>query len=186
VALENIPHSSSATVSLAFDLKDVKIDTDAFGLLCPLVEDRSIMAGTYSSTKWPGRAPEGRFLARGFVGGPHNQAILEKSDEELIETVRSEFADILGLDAEPLFARVFRWDKGMPQYTLGHLDRVALIVERVAAQPGLAVAGGSYTGVGVPNCIESGEAAVTKVLADGRIELAEDLEAAERAQGQPR
>jgi oxygen-dependent protoporphyrinogen oxidase len=180
-ALENIPHSSSATVSMAFDMKDVKIDTDAFGLLCPLVEDRSIMAGTYSSTKWPGRAPKGRFLARGFVGGPHNQEILEKSDEELVEIVHAEFADILGLDAEPLFARVYRWEKGMPQYTLGHIGRVELVQDRVGEMRGLAVAGGSYTGVGVPNCIESGEAAVTKVLADGRIELAEDVEAAERA-----
>jgi len=134
------------------------------------------MAATYSSTKWPGRAPAGKVLLRGFVGGPHNQEILKRSDEELVETVLAEFRDILGLNpfAKPLFSRVFRWRLGMPQYTLGHLDRVTLIEDHCAQIPGLALAGGSYRGVGVPNCIESGERAVSKILGEWNIDLAED------------
>jgi oxygen-dependent protoporphyrinogen oxidase len=134
------------------------------------------MAATYSSTKWPGRAPAGKVLLRGFVGGPHNQEILKRSDEELVEKVLAEFRDILGLNpfAKPLFTRVFRWRLGMPQYTLGHLDRVKLIEDQSAQIAGLALAGGSYRGVGVPNCIESGEGAVSKILQEWGIILAED------------
>lgn len=175
-ALAGIPTSSSGTVSIGFRADEVGISMEAFGVLCPLVENRSLMAATYSSTKWPGRAPEGYVLFRGFVGGPHNQEIVSEDDETLVQTVLSELRSILGLseDAKPLFSRVFRWHRGMPQYTIGHLDRVELIDERVAEIPGLALAGGSYRGVGVPNCIESGEKAVTKVLGDWGIELSED------------
>ncbi len=173
-ALSGIPTSSSATVSVGFRESDVGIDMNAFGVLCPLNEKRSLMAATYSSTKWPGRAPEGKVLMRGFVGGPHNQAIMQETDESLVNIVTSELRSILGVKGEPLFARVFRWHQGMPQYTIGHLDRVELIEERCSEIPGLALAGGSYRGVGVPNCIESGERAVSKVLGDFKIEMAED------------
>jgi oxygen-dependent protoporphyrinogen oxidase len=175
-ALAAIPASSSATISMAFNEEQVGFDLNAFGVLCPLVEGRALMAATYSSTKWPGRAPKGKVLLRGFVGGPHNQAILKRSDEELIQIVLAEFQNILGLNlfAKSLFSRVFRWPLGMPQYTLGHLERVTLIEDRSAQIPGLALAGGSYRGVGVPNCIESGERAVSKVLGEWGIDLAED------------
>jgi oxygen-dependent protoporphyrinogen oxidase len=170
-----IPHSSSATVSMGFDTDELGFSQDAFGVLCPLVEHRALMAVTYSSTKWTNRAPKGKALMRGFVGGPHNQAIMERSDEELIEIVKSEMRSILGLKAEPVFARVYRWVNGMPQYTMGHLGRVEEIERKVAAIQTLGVGGGSYRGIGIPNCIESGEAAVTKVLGDlGFAPLAED------------
>lgn len=175
-SLASIPASSSATISVAFNEKEVGFDLNAFGVLCPLVEGRALMAATYSSTKWPGRAPPGKVLLRGFVGGPHNQEILKRSDEELVQTVMTEFHAILGLNpfAKPLFSRVFRWHLGMPQYTLGHLERIERIDNRCARIPGLAIAGGSYRGVGVPNCIESGERAVSKVLGEWGINLAED------------
>jgi oxygen-dependent protoporphyrinogen oxidase len=174
--LADIPCSSSATVSMAFRESEVGMDLDAFGVLCPLVEDRALMAATYSSTKWPGRAPEGKVLMRGFVGGPHNQEIMGRSDEELVRIVRRELEDILGLSssAELLFSRVFRWDRGMPQYTIGHLDRIEYLEERAREIPGIALAGGSYRGVGIPNCIESGEQAVSKSLGEWGIEMAED------------
>lgn len=165
-ALAAIPHSSSATISLAFRSSDVRIDTNAFGFLCPQAAGRRLLAATYSSTKWPGRAPEDRFLIRVVMGGPHDQAILEQPDDSLVETARAELSAILGLDAEPQLARVYRWKRGMPQYTMGHIDRVAFVDRWLAEQAGLAIAGGSYRGVGVPNCIESGEAAVAKVVAD--------------------
>lgn len=177
-----IPHSSSATVSMGFDTDDLGFDLNAFGVLCPGVEKRSLMAATYSSTKWTNRAPKGKALLRGFVGGPHNQAIMDKSDDELIEIVKSEFRSILGLKAEPVFARVYRWINGMPQYTMGHLGRVDAIEAGVASIPTLGVGGGSYRGVGIANCIESGEAAVSKVLGElGFSPLAEDSAPAARA-----
>jgi len=175
-ALAAIPTSSSATISIAFNENEVGFNLNAFGVLCPLIEGRALMAATYSSTKWSGRAPAGRVLLRGFVGGPHNQEILKRSDEELVQTVLAAFRDILGLNpfAKPLFSRVFRWHLGMPQYTLGHVKRVELIEDRSAEIPGLALAGGCYRGVGVPNCIESGERAVSKILNEWGIDLAED------------
>ncbi len=175
-ALASIPCSSSATISLAFYEKEVGFDLNAFGVLCPIVERRALMAATYSSSKWPGRAPPGKVLLRGFVGGPHNQEIMERSDEELIQIALSEFQEILGLNpkATPLFSRVFRWPLGMPQYTIGHLERVELIERQSDKIPGLAFAGGSYRGVGIPNCIESGEGAVSKILREWGIDLAED------------
>ena len=178
--IATIPHSSSATVSMGFDTDDLGFSLDAFGVLCPGVEDRQLMAATYSSTKWPNRAPEGKALLRGFVGGPKNQDIMNGSDEELIEIVRSEFRSILGLKVEPVFARVYRWNMGMPQYTLGHLGRVDEIERRVAGIPMLGVGGGSYRGVGIANCIESGEAAARKVLRESGIAYSEDAPPAAR------
>lgn len=182
-ALAAIPASSSGTCSFAFSEDEIGIDMNAFGVLCPSVEKRALLAATYSSTKWPGRAPKGAVMLRGFVGGPHNQAIMEKSDEEIRAIVLSELRDILGIDpkVKPLFSRFFRWTLGMPQYTMGHLDRVELIEARSKQIAGFALAGGSYRGVGLPNCIESGEAAVSKVLGEWGIELAEDSVEEKRA-----
>jgi len=174
--LASIPYSSSATVPMAFRAEDCPSDLKWFGILSPMVEGRPLLAVTLSSSKWPDRAPEGRVLLRGFVGGPRNQHLLEMDDAGLIETVRAQIVDLLEMrpDAQPVFASVYRWNGGMPQYTLGHLDRVDEIERRSARITGLALAGGAFRGVGVPNCIESGERAVTKVLADLGISLEED------------
>lgn len=174
--LDTIPCSSSATVPMAFAAEDCPFDTRWFGFLSPLVENRPLLAVTLTSSKWPDRAPAGTVLLRGFVGGPRNQQILGGSDEELIETVRAQLVELLGIrsDAQPLFARVFRWNLGMPQYTMGHLDRVDEIEERVGAIEGFALAGGAYRGVGIPNCIEGGERAVSKLLGEWGIEYSEE------------
>jgi oxygen-dependent protoporphyrinogen oxidase len=176
--LESIPCSSSATVSLAFREEDCPFDTRWFGILSPMVEERPILAVTLSSSKWPDRAPAGKILLRGFIGGPGNQHLLETTDDELVETIRTQLVELLGLraDAQPLITRVYRWNGGMPQYTLGHLDRVDEIEQRCDAVPALALAGGAFRGVGIPNCIESGERAVTKVLADLGLEYDEPKE----------
>ena len=176
-ALAEIPASSSATVSLAFAEEEIGIDMNAFGVLCPAKEKSKLLAATYSSTKWPGRAPTGAVLLRGFVGGPQNQKIMEKSDEEITEIAEAELRRILGISpsAKPIFRRFYRWTLGMPQYTMGHLDRVATIEQRSAAISGLALAGGSYRGVGLPNCVESGEQAAGKVLGEWGIVLDEDV-----------
>lgn len=180
--LDSIPFSSSATVPMAFREEDCPFDTKFFGILVPLIENRPVMAVTMSSAKWPDRAPEGRVLLRGFVGGPRNQEIMKKSDDELVEIVRQQLVEILGLkpDAKPLFSRVFRWTMGMPQYTMGHLDRMDELESLIDSVGGLALAGGSYRGVGVPNCLESGEAAVSKVLGEFGMSLQEDQVAEKR------
>jgi len=179
----SIPCSSSATILMGLDEADCPFDKHWHGILSPAVEHEPVTGISLMSSKWPDRAPEGRVLLRGFVGGPRDQAIIGRSDEELIEIVRSSFVRLLGVkpDAKPVFARVFRWVGGMPQYTMGHLDRVEAIEARTAEILGLALAGGAYRGVGVPNCLESGEKAVTKVLAEWGIRLAEDAEAAQAA-----
>lgn len=174
--LASIPCSSSATVPMAFRAEDCPFDTKWFGILSPLVERRPLLAVTLSSSKWPDRAPENRVLLRGFIGGPANQHLLETTDDELIETVRQQLVELLGMkpDAQPVYASVYRWVGGMPQYTLGHLDRVDEIERRTGEIAGLELAGGAFRGVGVPNCIESGERAVTKVLGDLGITYDED------------
>jgi oxygen-dependent protoporphyrinogen oxidase len=178
--LASIPCSSSATVPMAFRAEDCPFGTKWFGILSPLVEHRPLLAVTLSSSKWPDRAPENRVLLRGFIGGPANQHLLEASDEDLIETVRQQLVDLLGMkpDAQPVYASVYRWIGGMPQYTLGHLDRVDEIERRTREIAGLELAGGAFRGVGVPNCIESGERAITKVLADLGIAYDEDTTSA--------
>jgi len=173
-----IPCSSSATILMGFDEADCPFDKRWHGALSPAIEHEPVTGISLMSSKWPGRAPAGRVLMRGFVGGPRDQEIIQRSDEELIEVARASFVKLLGVkpDAVPVFARVYRWVGGMPQYTMGHLDRVDEIEERTAATVGLGLAGGAYRGVGVPNCLDSGETAASKVLLDLGITLAEDAE----------
>jgi len=171
-----IPCSSSATVILAFDEADCPFDKRWHGILTPAVEKRSLTGVSLMSSKWPDRAPAGRVLLRGFLGGPRDQDVLRKSDDELIELARTQMVELIGVkvDARPRYAKIFRWEGGMPQYTVGHLDRVDEIERLEAAVPGLALAGNAYRGVGVPNALESGERAVSKVLREFGIVLAED------------
>jgi oxygen-dependent protoporphyrinogen oxidase len=174
--LETIPCSSCATVLLAFDEADCPFDKNWHGILTPAVEQRPLTGVSLMSSKWPERAPEGRVLIRGFLGGPRDEAVLERSDEDLLELARTQLVELIGLspDARPRYAKLFRWERGMPQYTLGHLDRVRDIEQREAVVRGFALAGNAYRGVGVPNALESGERAVSKVLGEAGIELAED------------
>jgi len=163
--LDQVAWSSAATVSLAYRRDRLGHDLHGFGFLVPAVARRRIMASTWSSTKWPGRAPEGFALIRAFVGGPHNGALVELDDATMIAMVREELRAIMGIAAEPEFGRVYRWPKGMPQYTLGHLDRLAAIERRLAGHPGLFLCGASYRGVGMGDCINSAEQAAQKALA---------------------
>ena len=174
--LRTIPCSSSATAILAFSEDDCPFDLKWHGILSPMVEKRPLTGVTLMSSKWPGRAPEGVALFRGFLGGPRDEAVLEASDEDLLELARTQMVALLGIkpDARPRYAKLFRWEKGMPQYTVGHLDRVDEIERLEAGVRGFALAGNAYRGVGVPNALESGERAVSKVLAEVGITLTED------------
>ncbi|MCL5957751.1 MAG: protoporphyrinogen oxidase [Chloroflexi bacterium] len=162
--LETIPYVSAGTVSLAYRRDRLGHDLHGFGFLVPSNEKRKIMASTWSSTKWIGRAPEGHALIRVFVGGAHNQALVELDDEEIIRISRDELRTIMGISAEPEFARVYRWIRGMPQYTLGHLQRLETMEERLAQHPGLYLCGASYRGVGTGDCMNSAEQAVAKAI----------------------
>jgi oxygen-dependent protoporphyrinogen oxidase len=157
--LAEIPYSSAATVSLGYRRADVPHPLDGFGFVVPHTEKRALLAGTFSSVKYPGRAPEGAVLLRAFVGGALGAAILEESDEAIVARARAELAAALGVVAEPLLCRVHRHPASMPQYRLGHLDRVEAIEHKVASIPGLALAGGAYRGVGISDCVRSGETA---------------------------
>jgi len=163
-ALRGIPYVSTATVSVAYALADIPRPLNGYGYIIPRAEGRPILACTWTSTKFPHRAPEGYALIRAFVGRAGQEAVLERSDDDLLKLVREEMQTTLGITAPPLFQRIFRWPQAMPQYTLGHLERLAVIEKRLAAHPGLFVAGNAYRGVGIPDCIQSGETAAEGVL----------------------
>ncbi len=163
-ALRGIPYASTVTLSVAYALGDIPKPLNAYGYIIPRAEGRSILACTWTSTKFPHRAPEGYGLIRAFIGRAGDDDVLNRTDEELLQMVRDELHHVLGITAEPLLHRIFRWPQAMPQYTLGHLDRVAIIDRRVAEHPGLYVAGNAYRGIGLPDCIASGEIAAASAL----------------------
>jgi len=136
----------------------------AFGFVVPACEHRRIIAGSFSSFKFEGRAPAGAILARAFVGGVMQRAMMHRSDDEIISAVRDEFRELLGVDAVPAITEIRRWPDSMPQYEVGHLDRVAEIERIVAAIPAFAIAGAAYRGVGIPDCVRSGEQAADAIF----------------------
>ena len=162
--LEDIPYASSATITLAYRREAIRHPLDGFGFVVPQVERRPVIAGTFSSVKYPGRAPEGQVLLRVFVGGALNEAAVEADDAALTASARAELAALLGAEGEPLFARVNRYVKAMPQYEVGHLTRVEAIESAARRLPGLALAGGAYRGVGIADCVRSGEEAAERLL----------------------
>jgi len=163
--LAEIPYSSAATVSLGYRRADVPHPLDAFGFVVPRTEGKALLAATFSSVKYPGRAPEGHVLIRGFLGGMLNAAVLDEDDPTLIARARAELREALGITAAPVLTRMSRWPASMPQYRVGHLARVAAIERAVAALPGLGVAGAAYKGVGMADCVRSGEAAAEQAFA---------------------
>ena len=180
--LNTIPNSSCATVVLAFDKEDAPFDKAWHGILTPAVEHRKVTGISLVSSKWLGRCPSDKVLLRGFVGGPRDPQMLDLSDDEIMALARETYEELLGLrkGAPIRYAKVFRFPKSMPQYTVGHLDRMKTLWSIVDPQKGLGLAGAPYKGVGVPNCLQSGEDAVTKVLGDFGIELAEDKQEEKR------
>ncbi len=161
--LDAIEYASSATVTLGFRAAGVADRLTGFGFVVPFAERRALLACTFASRKYPGRAPAGHELLRAFLGGARRPDLVELDDEALVTTVRSELRSLLGISADPLLVRVARYRRAMPQYAVGHLDRVAAIEQRVAALPGLVLAGAAYRGVGIPDCVRSGEAAADAV-----------------------
>jgi oxygen-dependent protoporphyrinogen oxidase len=166
--LEAIPYAGSATVTLAYRRGDIPHPLDGFGFVVPRTEGRPILACTFSSVKYPGRAPEGHVLLRLFFGGALQGVALKLDNDGLIAAARGELGDLLGVSAPPLLSRVYRHEAVMPQYLVGHLDRVAAIESRLARHPGLAVAGSAFRGVGIADCIHTGEDAAEKLIRELR------------------
>ena len=154
-----IPFSSTATVNLAYRRRDITHPLDGYGFVVPHVERRKIMACTFSSVKYAGRAPEDTALLRCFAGGALQPDLLDQPDELLEAQVREDLEALLGISGTPILCRTTRYPDCMPQYNVGHLDRVERIETRLKRFPTLALAGKSYRGVGIADCIGSGEAA---------------------------
>lgn len=164
-SLNAIPYSSSVTVVLAYDQKTRSTLPAGFGFLVPRTEGRRILAATFVHNKFRHRAPENLALIRCFLGGTRDKGVLECTDDEIRILVCHELHEILGIGAEPVFVRIYRWKHAMAQYGVGHRTRVGRIRELVAGMPGLAVAGNAYAGIGVPDCVRSGTEAAGNVLA---------------------
>jgi oxygen-dependent protoporphyrinogen oxidase len=162
--LQVIPYASSATVSLAYRRPEVRHPLDGFGFVVPRVESRALLACTFSSVKYPGRAPDGHVLLRCFLGGALNAGVLEGDDDELVRLARQELTAALGVTAEPVLTRVGRHLAAMPQYLVGHLRTLEAIDRRLETAPGLYLAGAAYRGVGIADCVRSGEAAAQRAL----------------------
>jgi oxygen-dependent protoporphyrinogen oxidase len=163
--LAAIQYSSSITVGLGYD-RDVRQSLPpGFGFLVPRSEGKKLLAATFVHNKFPHRAPEDRALLRCFFAGRNAEDVWQLSDDQIIGIVGAELQQILGLHAEPLFARVYKWKSAMAQYGVGHLERLERIEGLRQHLPGLALAGNAYRGIGVPDCIRSGRDAADWVLA---------------------
>jgi oxygen-dependent protoporphyrinogen oxidase len=166
VALSRIGYGSTATVFLAYRRADVAHPLDGVGFVVPRALGRPILAGTWVSSKWSARAPEGHVLVRAFVGGPQGEALVGRDDAALVSTVRSELRALMGLDAEPVLTRVFRFERASAQMRIGHLGTMRALRERLArVAPGVYIAGGGYDGVGIPDCIRQGQEAAEAMVA---------------------
>jgi oxygen-dependent protoporphyrinogen oxidase len=162
--LAAIQYSSSITVGLGYDRAVRQSLPAGFGFLVPRSEGKRLLAATFVHNKFPHRAPEDRALLRCFFAGRTAENIWNFSDDEIVGILRNELQQILGLRAEPLFARVYKWKSAMAQYAVGHLDRLDRIEALRQKLPGLALAGNGYRGIGVPDCIRSGTEAAKQVL----------------------
>lgn len=159
-----IPYVSSATVALAYRRSDVGPVGSGRGFVIPQVENRQLTAITWVTNKFPGRAPDDLMLLRAFVGRAGREHAVNLPDDGLLRLVQNELRGILKLTAEPVMTRIHRWQRAMPQYVLGHNERLAQIDQRLTTLPGLRLLGASYRGVGIPDCIVSGEQAAEQTL----------------------
>jgi len=162
--LGSIPYASTATVTLAYRQSNLSRALDGYGYVIPRREGRRALACTWTSTKFPHRAPKDYALIRVFVGRAGQEADIPWDEAGLLELAREELELTLGITAEPLVSRVFIWESAMPQYNLGHPEKLARIDAAFEKYPSLELAGNGYRGIGIPDCIHSGELAVERIL----------------------
>jgi oxygen-dependent protoporphyrinogen oxidase len=162
--LDSIRYNSIATVNLRYDASDAAHLPAATGFVVPFVERRDITAATFTTQKYPHRAPHGTVLLRVFIGGALQPDLVDRSDEELSEIAQRELSQLAGISSKPQRTTIMRWQRLLPEYGINHAHRVRELQQRCDAFGGLALAGSAYRGVGIPDCIESGEAAAETVF----------------------
>ncbi len=163
--LKEMPATSVANVALAFDQKDIATDIDGTGFVISRNSSYRITAVTWTHKKWPHTTPEGKALVRCYVGRPNDQDVVDYSDEEIEAIVLKDLNKTMNITAKPQFRVISRWRHAMPQYTVGHKDRMTELKENMKQHlPGVFLAGSSFEGVGLPDCIDQGEEAVKHVL----------------------
>ena len=162
-----IPYVSTATVFFGLDAKKMQHDCAGFGFVVPKGEAR-LLAGTWVSSKWSGRAPDGMVLVRAFLGGTQSgHTIRERTDEELTLLARSELIRLMGALGEPVFSRVYRYVESNPQPVVGHTHRLERVARCLGDLPGLHVAGAAYDGIGIPDCVRQAKSAARAMLGQG-------------------
>ncbi len=162
--LRQIPHASCSIVSLAYDRDQIGHRMDGFGFVVPAVEDRQVISGSFSSVKYPGRAPDGQVLVRAFIGGQLQAHLAELPDEELTKIARDEMGQLMSITGDPKLVLISRYREAMPQYYVGHIERIAQLEKRAAELRGLHFTGNAFGGVGMPFCIHRAERTAEKVL----------------------
>jgi oxygen-dependent protoporphyrinogen oxidase len=167
--LRAIPYASSVIVSVAYQRDQIQHPLDGFGVVVPAIEGRSILAASFSSVKFPRRAPAGTALMRVFIGGATQPELCDLDDGSLKELVARELGELIGVSGEPLLFQISRHPRAMPQYILGHTERVETIRRKLTRYPRLFLTGIAFDGVGIPDCIHAAETtadAVVDSLAD--------------------
>lgn len=162
--LGRVEHSGTAVVSVAYRREQITHPLDGMGFVVPAVEKSPILAVSFSSQKYPHRAPNGQELLRVFAGGARNEELAEMPAAKLVPLVLTELNRLLGIQGQPIYQSVAHWPSTMPQYHVGHRELVAQIEARLTSHANLALAGNAYHGVGIPNCIHSGQQAAEQVL----------------------
>jgi oxygen-dependent protoporphyrinogen oxidase len=160
-----IPYASAATVLLGFTRDGVAHPLNGSGFVVPRVEHTGIMAGSWLSSKWPHRAPDGHVLLRAFLGGARDPQALQQSDRDMVETSMKALGPLVGIRREPLFTRVYRWERANAQHEVGHLERLAAIERELRSHPGLFITGSGFRGVGIPDCVADGRTTARQVAA---------------------
>ncbi|WP_082234699.1 protoporphyrinogen oxidase [Halobacillus massiliensis] len=164
-AFKEMKATSVANVAMAFDESAIKKDIDGTGFVVSRNSPFRITACTWTHKKWPHSTPKGKVMLRCYVGKPDDQEVVNLSDEEITNIALQDLNKIMDISHNPEFSIVTRWYDSMPQYSVGHKDRIDKVESRMAEQlPGVYLAGGSYRGIGLPDCIDQGEAAVERVL----------------------
>lgn len=163
-ALRDIPYVSTATITLGFERRALGLALDGYGFVVPRAEGRPLLACTWTTSKWQGRAPDERALLRTYLGGAGQEDVLRNDDAALAEIALQELQRLMAFRAKPDQVWIHRWPRAMPQYRVGHLDAVSAFEKDAAAVPGLHLAGAAYHGLGVPDCIQDGESAAGRIV----------------------
>jgi len=161
----DIPYASTVTVAFGLRRDQIRHPLKGTGFVVPRRDRKLLMAGTWVSSKWPHRAPEGHVLLRAFIGGATNPTALHRNDDDLAGLALDELSRLLGIEGDPALVRVFRWIRATPQYTVGHAERIAAIDGRLAGFAGMFVTGSGYRGTGIPDCVADARATAAKAAA---------------------